>query len=116
MIMEAQGWFATQCEGNQILDALASLITCHGTEEPMSAPSIPVLDLSQASAEKLGVSEAIKGLGFLALKSPEEPTVAQVSEIFRISQQFFENESVAEKERCQITVENKGWVKKRQER
>lgn len=78
--------------------------------------SIPIIKLSESSPEKLGASEAIKNLGFIALKSPDEPTSSQISELFRISQEFFENESADEKERCAITVENKGWVKMRQER
>ena len=78
--------------------------------------AIPVINLFKEPSEKLGVSQAIKNLGFLALKSPDEPTTSQISELFRISQEFFENESTEEKERCAITIENKGWVKKRQER
>lgn len=78
--------------------------------------TIPVLDLSQGATEALGVSNAIKSLGFLALKSAKEPSTAQVSELFEIAQLFFENESLDEKERCAITTENKGWVKKRQEK
>lgn len=78
--------------------------------------TIPVIDLSQGASEALGVSDAIKSLGFLALKSAKEPSTTQISELFDIAQFFFENESLDEKERCAITIENKGWVKQRQER
>lgn len=78
--------------------------------------AIPIIDLLEAPTEKPGISKAIKALGFLALKSPDEPTSSQISELFRISQEFFENESADEKERCAATEENVGWVEKRQER
>ena len=39
--------------------------------------SYPVIDLFTEPSEKLGVSQAIKNIGFLALKSPDEPTTSQ---------------------------------------
>ncbi|KAF8309572.1 P-loop containing nucleoside triphosphate hydrolase protein [Clavulina sp. PMI_390] len=80
----------------------------------MNSESVPVIDLSDSSPT-FDISGAIKDLGFLALKSPQEPSTAQVVELFSIAEDFFLNESLAEKERCGITVENKGWVKKGQE-
>jgi hypothetical protein len=78
--------------------------------------SLPVIDLSKTAAHRGSISDAIKSLGFLALKSPETPSSSQLAEIFRIAEDFFLNETQAEKERCGITVDNKGWIKKRQER
>ncbi len=85
-----------------------------------SMTSVPLVDLCHLDAsedrqELISISELIQRLGFLMLKSPSTPSKEQIASIFRISARFFEEETSENKEAVSITVENKGWVKRRQE-
>lgn len=74
---------------------------------------IPLVDLN--SHEAPDVSRAMRDLGFLTVKSPWTPSREQIENVFEISKQFFLEEPLENKERVSISVENKGWVKMRQE-
>ncbi|KAG8747492.1 hypothetical protein FRC10_000628 [Ceratobasidium sp. 414] len=80
----------------------------------MNAPNIPTIDLSK-QPDPQEVSAAISNLGFLFLKNAETPSQSLVQKMFDVSKGFFEGESVREKEKVSITVQNQGWVRNRQE-
>lgn len=80
----------------------------------MAGPDIPSIDFSQ-QPDPSDVSAAISNLGFLFIKNGGAPSLDLVKEMFAVSKEFFEDESVEEKEKVSITVENRGWVRNRQE-
>ncbi|KAG9074749.1 hypothetical protein FRC06_010489 [Ceratobasidium sp. 370] len=80
----------------------------------MSAPDIPTIDLFKQPDPK-EISAAISRLGFLFLKNAGTPSQSLVQKMFDLSKDFFEGESVEEKEKVPITVHNQGWVRNRQE-
>ncbi|KAG8693356.1 hypothetical protein FRC08_009173 [Ceratobasidium sp. 394] len=80
----------------------------------MNTPDIPTIDLSKLPDPK-DVSAAISRLGFLFLKNAETPSRSLVQKMFDLSKGFFEGESIEEKEKVSITVQNQGWVRNRQE-
>lgn len=80
----------------------------------MSKLDIPSIDLSERPDPK-DVSAAISDLGFLFVKNAAVPSQALVREMFSISKGFFEGESLEEKEKVAITVQNRGWVRNKQE-
>lgn len=80
----------------------------------MSELDIPTIDLSKHPDPK-DVSSAIRNLGFLFIQNGATPSPGLVRDMFEVSKGFFEGESPEEKEKVAITVENRGWVKNRQE-
>ncbi|QRV87578.1 2OG-Fe(II) oxygenase family protein [Ceratobasidium sp. AG-Ba] len=80
----------------------------------MSIPDIPTIDLSSHPDPK-EVSAAMSDLGFLFIKNGGTPSQDLVQDMFEVSKGFFESESLEEKEKVSITVQNQGWVRNRQE-
>ncbi|KAG8962884.1 hypothetical protein FRC03_003671 [Tulasnella sp. 419] len=77
-----------------------------------ASESIPLVDLEAPAQD---IVEGISQLGFLYLKCPAIPAASSVERMFDLSRQFFLSESITEKEKVAITINNAGWVKLRQE-
>ncbi|EUC57697.1 2OG-Fe(II) oxygenase family oxidoreductase, partial [Rhizoctonia solani AG-3 Rhs1AP] len=54
-------------------------------------------------------------LGFLFIKNADVPSQDLVRDMFALSKEFFEGESLEEKEKVSVTVQNRGWIGNRQE-
>ncbi|KAF8759834.1 hypothetical protein RHS01_01941 [Rhizoctonia solani] len=80
----------------------------------MASVDIPSIDFSKLPDSK-DVSVAMSNLGFLFIKNADVPNQELVHDMFAISQGFFEGESLEEKEKVSVTVQNRGWIGNRQE-
>ncbi|QRW15977.1 2OG-Fe(II) oxygenase family protein [Rhizoctonia solani] len=80
----------------------------------MASVDIPSIDFSKLPDSK-DVSAAMSNLGFLFIKNADVPNQELVQDMFAISQGFFEGESLEEKEKVSVTVQNRGWIGNRQE-
>ena len=71
-----------------------------------SGGAVPVIDLAKDGATPESLAEAVKGamtsVGFLFITN--HGLEKEVEEMFATSQNFFENESESEKERCSYGV------------
>ena len=82
----------------------------------MSTLDIPSIGLGLSEQpDPKEVSAAISKLRFLFVKNAPTPTSSLVGDMFALSKGFFEGESVEEKEKVSITVQNRGWVRNKQE-
>jgi isopenicillin N synthase-like dioxygenase len=80
----------------------------------MASLDIPSIDFAQQPDPK-DVSAASGNLGFLFIRNGGTPSQDLVEDMFVLSKQFFEGESLGEKEKVSITVQNQGWVRNKQE-
>ncbi|CAE6454614.1 unnamed protein product [Rhizoctonia solani] len=80
----------------------------------MASLDIPSIDFSKRPDSK-DVSAAMANLGFLFIKNADVPSQDLVRDMFALSKEFFEGESLEEKEKVSVTVQNRGWIGNRQE-
>ncbi|CAE6527398.1 unnamed protein product [Rhizoctonia solani] len=80
----------------------------------MTSLDIPSIDFSKQPDSK-DVSAAMANLGFLFIKNADVPSQELVRDMFSLSKEFFEGESLEEKEKVSVTVQNRGWIGNRQE-
>ncbi|KDN50884.1 hypothetical protein RSAG8_00511, partial [Rhizoctonia solani AG-8 WAC10335] len=80
----------------------------------MASLDIPSIDFSKRPDSK-DVSAAMANLGFLFIKNADVPSQNLVRDMFALSKEFFEGESLEEKQKVPVTVQNRGWIGSRQE-
>jgi isopenicillin N synthase-like dioxygenase len=80
----------------------------------MASVDIPSIDFSKQPDSK-DVSAAMSSLGFLFIKNADVPSQELVQDVFAISKGFFEGESLEEKQKVSVTVQNRGWIGNKQE-
>jgi isopenicillin N synthase-like dioxygenase len=70
--------------------------------------SIPIIDLANISTSHAALKEAVETIGFFYIQNTLISN-QEVEEMFAVSKDFYENESVEEKRLCAHNIDNKGY-------